>query len=273
MNLKDLETTGYTVIPNFLPKNSILTFCRMYVEESTSAVLRNKNYNVVSGTLTESLLELINAILKQVSLETSIKVSAVPNSIAFFDSKQVHFNWHQEHESYYIYQNLYHSLNFWIPLIKENSNECGLELIPHNALEAIDPEVFNDRIVGKGAKRFKSKDNNTLMIDDELGIETELNVNFDLVKHIPEVSPGDLLLMRGDIIHRSQRRYDTAPRRLGMSINTFDGNTTINKDMFFSGCSTKQEMIQNNSSEYKYLIDCYNRHNTLTVEQLINKRL
>jgi hypothetical protein len=273
MNLKELETTGYTIIPNFLSNNSVLTFCQKYTEGFNSNLLRNKNYKVISETPTESLLESINNILKQVSLETSIKVSVISNTISFFDSKLVHFNWHQEHESYYVYQNLYNSLNFWIPLIKEDKNQCGLDVIPHNTLEKISPDLFNNHIVGKGAKLFKTGKHNITMIDEERGGETLLDIDFESIKHTPQVGPGDLLLMRGDIIHRSQRRPDTAPKRLGMSIKAFDGYATIHKDVFFGGCSTKQQMIQNNLSNYRYLLDCYNKHNTITIDQFLNKEL
>jgi hypothetical protein len=72
---------------------------------------------------------------------------------------------------------------------------------------------------GFGARRLMSENNRTYALDDNNGGH-RTNFSFDLTELSvsPAISVGDVLVMRGDTIHRSQ---DTNTHRIAISIRCF----------------------------------------------------
>jgi hypothetical protein len=120
-------------------------------------------------------------------------------------------------------------LNFWIPLRKPEPLKSNVTLVPFDVLRVRDPRE-HERLVGAGGNRFVARNGKTaifgrygslLSTDDSL--EPERIVDFDLeeIAVTPPLAAGDLLLMRGDVIHRTQ---DIETDRVAASVRvTYSG--------------------------------------------------
>lgn len=200
-NLKDLQTHGYVVIPNFLTERNIAQLTSDYHREIAGMPSElYKKRGIVTSTQWHGLNNLINELLSQIRLQTNIVVDFCHASADYFNNNDVNFGYHQDHEPYWLWQNSYNGLNIWIPLIKSEGDEDGLCVIPANTVS-----TYHNLLHGKGAQRFIDNNNgSTSVVDDCSGEAHTLNVSFDSLKVVPTLYPGDALVMRADTIHKSQ---------------------------------------------------------------------
>jgi hypothetical protein len=248
INFKELETTGFLVIPNFLDTKEISFLIKIIdsLKSSMAGNYQNKNYKIFR--ITSTLVKYkINRIIQQIQSSTNIQVNILSPGSGVFDNNLITFSWHQDHEPYYMFQDLYNSLNFWIPVIKPDSKLSGLSLIPFDKLLKEIPDVIKTRILGKGATRFIPNQNSTIMNDDESGQSNVLSVNIESMMESPELFVGDLLILRGDVIHKTQ---DNLTYRVSIGSRAYNKNNVINKEQFFTRCVKKQTMIDNNSENF-----------------------
>ena len=204
INFKNLEITGYVIVHNFLDRAIIEKITEDYVIQKELFLKNNnaKKHKIVpSGfNLKDRLLPIVSEIRKQ----TNLKISD-PISRAYFDNQISQFTWHQDHEPYFKSRDSYNAINFWIPIIKPFLNESGISIIPQDVLEQHCPDIYANKIVGKGAKGFKPQDSQTLMRDDDnLSEISILPVNLDNISISPSLAEGDLLILRQDVIHKTQ---------------------------------------------------------------------
>ena len=131
-------------------------------------------------------------------------------------------NWHLDHFSYYLHRDHINWLICYMPVVKPSRKLANLAIIPQNVVEALDPELQR-RIRGRGAVRFRRVDSDTVdwfklrfpdqvitigdwyAIDDYDDSTMGWKINFDLEQHkvVPELNERDLLIMRADVIHRT----------------------------------------------------------------------
>jgi len=272
INYKKLETDGYLVIPNFLNSSEveeILNQFRFYKEEFDTSGPDNKNYNVIYSDLTESLTNKAKSLIENISNNTDIKLSGFGEKLENIDSSITKFGWHQDHEVYYTYQDAYNCVHFWIPIVKPDINQTGIDIVPHSKFEKICPAIFQKYIKSKGAKRFLLRPPRIEMYDDEGGELIFLDFDFDDIKDTPTVGPGDLILLRGDAIHRSQIRNDNAPWRLSVAFWAFNLEANITKERFYSGCEMKKTMIKNNPKAFKNIANEFESNDTLLMRDFL----
>ena len=270
INFKELETKGFLIIPNFLNSDEVAELLDVYnsvITKYNTVGAKNKNYSVLRGTNPESVKIKSLNLLKLINSETNLKTNMLTtNGADYLDSKLIKFGWHQDHESYYKWQNAYNDLNFWIPIIKPKSTESGLHLVPFDKIKDIAPEITEQHIVGKGAKKFTTIINKTVMQDDETGDVLELDFNLELIKETTNICPGDLLLIRGDTIHCSQ---SSLTHRASISFRAVNGNGIITKDKFLSGCIKKHTMIKNNPGGFSKILSCFEKSNTILIKDIL----
>lgn len=126
----------------------------------------------------------------------------------------VDFPWHIDHESYYLYGQHRHYLNLWIPIEKESAEDANLCLVPFDQLASVDQELCG-MVVGAGAVKVQDGQ----FFFDSLGLSRECKCDLDSIAETPKLRPGDLLILRGDVLHRTQnRRID----RIALSIRLID---------------------------------------------------
>jgi ectoine hydroxylase-related dioxygenase (phytanoyl-CoA dioxygenase family) len=208
-NLKELDIDGYTVLKNIITEPEIEKLYHAYLEIS------NKKREIVKSLNTGILNAKIHDLMFAINTDTSLKLDVISFAVCYFDTAFYSNNWHQDHESILCYKDAFNAINLWIPLVKPDEHKSGLDIIPFSKLSPTDITYFK----GFGARRLMSENNRTYALDDNNGGH-RTNFSFDLTELSvsPAISVGDVLVMRGDTIHRSQ---DTNTHRIAISIRCF----------------------------------------------------
>lgn len=102
-----------------------------------------------------------------------------------FDSEQVAFGFHQDHESYYELQNHYDYLNLFIPIQKRKRDKGNLVVIPWDGLKERCPEE-SAKFIGAGGASFASVWQKTFVTDDH-GIVSVLRFDIGNIGWTPEL--------------------------------------------------------------------------------------
>jgi hypothetical protein len=267
VNTKDLETRGFLKIPNFLSVEEIDIIEKTHYSIINSGS-ENKNYKVLRGPIPKSVEYKSFELLAKINQETDIRTNRLVSGADYLDNDFISFyKWHQDHESYYKWQNSYDHLNFWIPVVKPDPYYSGLEVIPLDNFRSIAPDFVDDYIIAQGAKICIKNFNPSRLKDDETGEIHDLTFDLDTIKETIIIKPGDLLLLRGDILHRSQ---PSATHRISLSYRAVNDNGIISKQKFFSGCLTKKIMINNNIKAFNKIISLFETHDTILIKDVLN---
>ena len=271
IDFKQLETKGFLVIPQFLDSIEVQLFFEYYTEAKArkdAAAVKNKNASVSFSPTPLFAKEKIDTLLKEVSAVTNLSVNFVYPSSTYFDSNYVQFGWHQDHDTYYMWQDSYNLLNCWIPIVKPDHDKSGLSVIPYDAIMPLLPEIAKDRLIGKGAKLFLTKDNKTVIRDDSVGDTISLDFNIEDYKQTPSIRAGDLLLLRGDVIHKTQ---DISTARIAVSIRSCNADYMLSKEVFYNQCSKKKLTVENDTRGYKIFHDNFAATDFVAVREMFKK--
>jgi hypothetical protein len=171
----------------------------------------------------------------------------------YFAAQSRAFGWHQDHVAYYFLQEHRHHLHFYIPFIKPDPAVTNLCLIPFDALQAGAP-VACERLTGTGACRFAINDGVTTVWDDEQACEFSIEFDIEEIAVAPELQRGDLLLMRGDTIHRTQ---DTKTQRVAISLGRQNSRAPVSRSRMLSGGARKKEMMHRDALLFQLALRCF----------------
>ncbi len=239
---KPLETRGFVVLRDFLDPTDI----ELAINEFNQIKIRR---GIMQGRCV--IMEKFDKLINDISAGTNLKLNLINLGSAYFDTRIFKNSWHQDHEPYYKWQNSYDSINLWAPIIKPQSDVSGIEVIPFDNLATkISPELLESEFIGKGAKSFKSQPTQTTVYDDEDGKTFILDFSLSEISEVPSLSVGDVIVMRGDLLHKTQ---DTLTGRVAMSTRATNGNGIIYREKFLSGCQRKRMMINANPTGFKML--------------------
>jgi hypothetical protein len=269
MNLVDLQNRGFVVIDNFINSSEISNLITDYenilqtvTHGSSIDYPKYHHYNILTSKTPHRLNEHILRLLEQIRYETDLQVDFCESDGDYFDTNLKRYDWHMDHEEYYLYQNAYHNLNFWIPLIKPSTSESGVSVIPCDRWG--DAKTLLET---RGAASFSPLGNKyTVMRDEDLGGKHLLNLNFDELAETPSLKVGDCLVLRGDIIHRTQ---EVTTARVAYSTRCFNSQAWISRDRFFSQCSAKTTMINNNPALYQRVINAFEQKEHVQVAEVL----
>ena len=257
MDLKDLETIGYVYIPNFLSATEIKLLVSEYKH---SKIVDNKNYALVHSEIAKKILgKKVKALMDQVTAETCLTIDHITPTVNYTDTKNLFFDWHQDHESYYVYQQSKNHLNFYIPVIKPDPGLSGMSLVPMDKVceYLVGPQI--ERIVNYGATRFVPHSTYTHVIDEETGKDFNIPVNLNTISVTPQLNAGDLLLIRGDVIHKTQ---DNSTHRVAISVRAINGNAPVSKEKLQTGCEKKKKYITSNQPYYDSIFELFETSKT-----------
>lgn len=269
LNFKDLETKGFLVIKKFLSKDALETIKQDYQKHKDlldSEGFENKNYALI-GSKDHNFHQWIDPIVGTISQSTNLNINCVMPGNGYFSNQLVNFDWHQDHECYYRWQDMYNAINCWIPIIKPNRYRSGISIVPHNAWAEKYPDIYKNHILGKGAKRFIKLDNGTTdMYDDNTGSVTNLPCYIDELSITPILDPGDVLILRQDIVHRTQ---DNLSNRVSVSIRCRNINGILTKNNLLTSCPHKDMMIKNNPEWYNNFMEKFESTDQITIKDII----
>lgn len=241
---QDLETRGFVVIDNFLEPELIQSIEQLHLDYVNKVTLNNnpnKNYLLYHNYCPPVVVERCRELVTTIAQTTLLTTNHVIDQVAYLDNQLINFPWHQDHENYWQTQTTRNSLNFWIAITKPNDQTDGLEVIDLDRLAEKVPEFFYRRVLDKGASTyFEQPTGITQVIDDDIDQRYEIPVNFNAIKTSIAMRPGSLVILRGDLIHRSQPKV---LGRLAISIRAVDDRGVISRKQFYSGGQTKRQMI------------------------------
>lgn len=226
VNFQSLQTQGFTVIKDFLLREHIhdLLLNYNYARQNPSAAFHE--IGVAEGQ-SHGLQNLFEKTLHQIREQTNITANFCYPYPEFFNPNNVQYSYHQDYEAYWLWQNTYQCLNFWIPLVKNTAKEDGLKIIPMDRLGE-----YLSFFYGKGATTCTpSARGGTFVTQDCTATSFHMPFKFDDLAIVPEVVPGDALVFREDVIHASQPKINY---RVAASIKCVDTRAVISRSFAYS---------------------------------------
>jgi hypothetical protein len=198
----------------------------------------------------------VSALCAAVHADAGIHGDGRAEASYFSTSTGFAYPWHQDHVSFFIFQQHLDYLNFYIPIIKADLERSNLSVIPFDALTAAAPDEIS-RLIGAGACRFlPMTEGTTRVMDDEAGRTFTLPLNLDTLAVTPTLAPGDLLLLRGDVIHKTQ---EGATDRVAVSFRRVGTQRILKKARLHQGGPTKLAMIAASRALYGPIQQCFAR--------------
>jgi len=242
------KTQGFEVIPNFLSNDEIQFALKEY---NKSGPTNNENYNLPPCTkkFVYSIISKIQSVIENIE-----GIDLWINGF-FTNTETINWGWHQDHEPYYALQQTKNYINMYIPLVKPDPILSGLCVIPLNILDL--SEI--------GASRYEPSETGTIVHNDTTGDKFKVSVNIEDIKETPKLCPGDLLLIRGGVIHRTQ---DSLTSRIAVSIRCTDSTKLISKKMMLTGCDYKQNIINSNRYTYNKMLERFKNKDFISAGDL-----
>ncbi|MGH9238281.1 MAG: phytanoyl-CoA dioxygenase family protein [Vicinamibacterales bacterium] len=252
-----LQTRGFVVVSGFLTLDEVQRLRADFEGQPVDA--GNKNYSLtpVSGAANEHMQRRVADVLRSVTATTDLRVD-LPRGGAYFATgakRGVFFSWHQDHESFFETQNHYDYLNFYIPIVKPRVDKSNLCVVPFDVLQREFPKTYKYTVRG-GATRFGQLGRWQVSAHDDGCTVHFMRGRLDLIAATPHLAAGDLLLMRGDVIHRTQ---DAETERVALSFRAAAGDTIVRRSRLAAGGINKATMMVNNRLTYERLFLAFDR--------------
>ena len=254
VNWNDLETRGFVHIRGFLAPQD-LDSCRAdYVNQPVDDSNRNNAISEASDRATARLERPVNELMALVNANTDIRVDCNLGAYYFATTRGV-FPWHQDYESYFISQNHYDYLNLFIPVMKPRADKSNLCLVPFDALKRESPKTF-ERVLGKGATMAYDLPDRQILFQADSGVAHVTLVPLDRLAFTPQLEAGDLLILRGDIFHRTE---DGDTDRVALSMRLGYSKTVVRRAKLADGGFAKMKTMSGNFKLYEPLFRAFDR--------------
>lgn len=266
IDFSDFDSKGFSVISNWLSTEEI-TLLSTDFHDSEETDNKNQKTCIASIEVMQSLKEKVNLVLDAINAQTKLHVDLITPEAVYFSSEYMRPDWHQDHESFYFLQQHIDYLNFYIIVEKEDPLTSGISLI---ALDTIEEKLkyFSNSIIGQGAKTYKQQGPITFVECDDTGKKYVLPRRLDDIATSPELVAGDLLLMRGDIIHKTQ---DGTAKRLALSLRCTKGSAPIEKAKLLAGCEAKTNILAKHPVGFNYVMNKLGDKDSITAFELYGK--
>ena len=264
LNLSDSQAAevgqrGFVHVPNFLDQGEIEYLLRDF-QRAVDAAPKNDYFRSVSGEVLRQVWPGCMEVAKTLQRVTGIEVDGVYDGGHYFANYRarpnpkpkaggVLFPWHQDHENYYVSQNAFHYLNFYIPIKKPDPTKSNLTVIPFDRLQERSPRA-SELLLRRGATRIvRSLLGGWAIKDDDLGGKLcQLDCDPSEIEVTPHLQAGDLLLLRGDVLHRTQ---DAETQRVAVSFRMLNSKTNVSRKRLASGGIVKAYHMFGRPAEYR----------------------
>ena len=251
---KDLETRGFVHVRGFLSPRDLENCRSDYADQPVDEANRNNAISEASARATARLGQPVNELMALVTANTDIRVDSNLGAYYFATTRGV-FPWHQDYESYFSCQNHYDYLNLFIPVIKPRPDKSNLCLVPFDALKRESPKTFK-RVVGKGATMAYDLRDRQILFQADSGAAHVTRVPLDRLAFTPQLEAGDLLVMRGDIFHRTE---DGDTDRVALSMRLGYSKTVVRRATLADGGFAKMRTMAGNFKYYEPLFRAFDR--------------
>lgn len=240
--IDDIRSNGFVVVKNFLDATDVssdfithLKLADKFIDGAISDI-PDEHMSSIKEKISRLVPNIANALNISISPNNfgycAIRVNQTSEPPLLRKPFNVHqdpkvapggvLNWHLDHFSYYLYRDHVNWLICYMPIFKPKSESANLAIIPTSIVKKLDPNLYQ-KIQGRGAMRFRCAEPDTLewfikrfpnlspqvgdwfAIDDDDDSTMGFKVGFDLEAHkvVPQLDAYDLLIMRADVIHRT----------------------------------------------------------------------
>ncbi|HEY5907438.1 MAG TPA: hypothetical protein VIZ31_05300 [Vicinamibacteria bacterium] len=232
----DLQTRGFVVLRSFLPPETVAEMRDVYERARRNETLY---FSMVAkpGDV-QGVRERLSALLPGINAGTDIKTDLIHEDGFFFPTEYTNLSWHTDHKSFYALQDHYHYLNFWMPITKPRPDKSGLGLVPMDKLKDAAPKAFG-AVVRRGAAAAQD---GTLHYEDDGKVRTvQLQPGLlDEIGVAPDVVPGDLIVARTDVLHRTQ---DAETIRVALTMRGVWSQQLVSRRVLLRGSPAKHQRM------------------------------
>ena len=259
INWTDLKEKGYLVIPSFLNEDELSYFINDYNVKKGESTNHMHDIPDISKNVINSFSnnEKVKNVLKNAQAE-GIQADMILGGNYFPAKLRQKFNWHQDSDTYYYLQNHYDYLNFYIPIIKPDKEKSNLNIIPFDLMKEVD-STWYEKTVKRGAVAYTLRKKWTKVYDDDLTGKLLHKVNFNIndIAYTPKLAAGDLLIMRGDLVHATQ---DVKTKRVSISVRFVNGSHLVDRDRLIKGTLAKVNCLIGYPWMIKYMISVFKKY-------------
>ena len=273
---RDLGDKGFLIVPQFLSTRE-LELIRSDYDLQSSAPPKNSSYDQQKNSnfdlrfATKATLDYFEPKIRSVSeavlAATGIDTDVTVSAMYFAIDRGINTPWHQDHESYFLFQEHWHYLNFYIPIVKPKTTKSNVCVLPFDTLRENGPEFYS-RLKGGGAAQFVPNGFQTTVKDDETDTSYVMPFNIERLAVTPNLNAGDLLLLRGDMIHRTQ---DTNTARVAITFRRVSTKSILRHSKFMVRGRVKHEIMGKGGPLYDTVSQCFTNSNRseLTVGEVL----
>lgn len=225
----EIDARGFTVVPSFLSPSECADlmgeWARIADEPGARANPNNASIRVPRAAQ-ERLAPRLLAAMEGIASCSESRVDRVRVGQFYATARGIEFGWHNDHDAYFHTQDFINYLNFWIPIQKPDRSRSGVAVVPHDTLRAHQPALAQ-WLRGHGGITVRSIDGRSILYDSERSESFELDGSLDDYAVAPAVGPGDLVLMRGDVLHRTQ---DARTERVAVAFRCISSRSVLTKE-------------------------------------------
>lgn len=265
---RDLETKGFLVLRGFLSAEETKIFADDYDEGvrrdaidygTTVQVLERP----VSTAIVDAIRPKIDAMLAQIAADTTLRGDTIVK-VYYFAADVFTYSWHQDMDFWA--QDRRNLFNFYIPIRKPDPHKTNLCVVPHDTLARASRGRLE--FAGFGGRTLTKRGETTEVMDVGEGKRFVLDADIEALAETPSLSEGDLMLMRGDVVHRTQ---DADTKRVAVSIRVARADSVIRRARLVAGASSKRRVMRGLLDEYGTILRCFEalRRDEITIGELV----
>ncbi|MEO5901299.1 MAG: hypothetical protein ABIR68_14395 [Ilumatobacteraceae bacterium] len=254
-----LDTQGFVVAQGFLTADDLAV-----LREDYAAAPLNPNFNYPLRTPSPAALgrlqQRIDSVVALVNEHTSscVDMHASANYFATGVATGIDFAWHQDHESWFMVQDHHDYLNFYLPVVKPDVARSNLSVVPFDALRRAAPRA-HEMLIDGGASHVQWIGGRCVAVSDDGGAIRVVPGGFDALAETPPLEAGDLLLLRGDVVHRTQ---DTSTARVALSVRVANSAAIVKRGRLAAGGVRKALMMSRNAIVYQMAFQAFDEAGT-----------
>lgn len=166
----------------------------------------------------------------------------------------INLPYHQDATSFLLYQEHYYYLNFYVVIEKSDIENANLTIVPFDTLQAHDPTLYR-LLLRSGATRFR----NGQLINDYQRWQHTPVVNLDDISVTPQLDVGDLLVWRGDTLHRT---HNLEANRVSVAFRAMNKKSITKRHKLTNLAYSVLDFMSKKADEFAMIDYIYARENT-----------
>lgn len=262
-----VQEEGYTVLRNFIEDSFVQELRELY--NSPRAATSPYHY----GGMREVDLHLMPSQVEQnikraasaFSRDSGFKSTAHTLVSAIFiksSNKSTAFAFHGDADPYIIMGDTRNEYNFYLMLEKQEKSTANLGVVPVGWIRQVAPGLHSVS-EGRGALRFSevldgnkklSANDSTppyMLLDDNTGRIYPMAFRMEDIECTPHLQPGDVLVLRGDVLHRTQPHCH---ERLSITIRLWPSDHELNVSKMLDGSLDRYNLFRKSRTTYAGLL-------------------